>query len=180
MESKYKVSKLKTWKYGRGEGGFSFTLLRDGRPVADVVDQGHGGPLDFCWYEDKRPGTPLPYSWYDAVGGDCRPDAGPEQRAFMEYSRFQPKWVSRYDGTESPMTPEIFAARLVENEENLKKFRRQRKTHVVFVDGNKLFTAKCPPNAAGYAAVRARYGTGVRVLNAVSDEEYLAATADCM
>lgn len=170
MKNTYTVTKLKTWKTSDG-GGYSCVLLRDGRPVAEVVNEGRGGPLDFTFVGSKG------YTWFNAVTGDPSPDDCPEAKAFAEYAKSQPSY--EMFGETHPMTAEVFLERLVENAKNLKKFHRQRETHVVFVDGDKLFTAKCPPNEANYERVRARYGTSVRVLNALSDEEYLAAIADC-
>jgi hypothetical protein len=168
--TKYTVSKLKMWKT-RDEGGYSCVLLRDGRPVAEVVNEGRGGPLDFTFAGQKN------YTWFSAVTGDPSPDGCPEARAFAEHAKSQPPY--EMFGETHAMTAEVYLEQLVQDAENLKKFHRQRRTHVIFVDGDKLFTARAQPNLGGYALVRARYGTGVQILNDKSDEEYLAAIAKC-
>ncbi len=47
---------LKTWNTNDG-GGYQFTLTHKGKPVAEVTNDGHGGPVDVQWMNLRWDGS---------------------------------------------------------------------------------------------------------------------------
>ena len=54
---KWTVDNVKTFR-GRDGHGFNARLLRDGVPVAYVIDAADGGPFRFEWYGTDKVGVP--------------------------------------------------------------------------------------------------------------------------
>lgn len=52
--SEYTVSKVKTFR-GREGYGFNAELLRDGSPIAFVIDEANGGVYHFEWHDCGQP-----------------------------------------------------------------------------------------------------------------------------
>ena len=50
---------FKTWR-GMEGGGYQFKLLHEGVPVAEVTEDGYGGPLRIDWYGVTRNGNDMP------------------------------------------------------------------------------------------------------------------------
>ncbi len=59
VEAEFGLKGLKKWDTHDG-GGYSFTLTHHGKPVAEVLEEGHGGEIRVSWSGLTRDGSVMP------------------------------------------------------------------------------------------------------------------------
>ncbi len=118
---KLTVSKVKTFR-GHEGSGYNAVLHADGRPVADVIDEGNGGAPFFVW----------------RARGDYK--------SVLDWIAAQPVADLGLDDADIYTSPsmrlEAVLARLVDQYEEAKRLRRLQKSAVVFRDSGQTFTLK--------------------------------------
>lgn len=144
--SQYTVGAVKTIR-GHDGNGYSCNLLRNGKKVAEIFDDGWGGGLQFGWldhttravvhnrtYDDK------PHSYNGTV----------EEALFNAYIMELPK-VPSYDGKEEIFTdPDIFVDELVNDTLTLKQIKSDLKKNITIQckDGQLLSWKVSPVHTA--------------------------------
>ena len=99
------IKGLKTWATDDG-GGYQFTLYKDGKKCAFVHNDGHGGCLDYQWFDN---------------------DSEAKIRAFVQTL---PDWEAH--GFTGKMDLDFFIENLLEKYETEKWLNRQRKKGTLF------------------------------------------------
>ena len=129
----YKVAKVKTFKGREGEG-FNADLIRDGKKVAEVINDASGGCLDFHWLDYASTRVAVNWTGYhnDTVVLRCTP----QEAALYEFLRGK-TWtldLAGHDADNSPVQhdPESYVGELVDKFLNDKRFRRMCKTQTLF------------------------------------------------
>ena len=122
--AKYSLRKVKTFE-GRDGHGLNAELLRDGKPVAFILDEGCGGEMRFRWNDQLHGESKESDLWDAFIAGekakldDTKKDEyGITEAGYMEGAA----WVNRK----------------VDDLENDKRFRRMCKTKIVFQIGAKI------------------------------------------
>lgn len=175
----YKVAKVKTFKGREGEG-FNADLIRDGKKVAEIINDASGGCLDFHWLDFAATRVDVNWTGYhnDPVVLHCTP----QEAALYEFLRGK-TWtldLAGHDADNSPVQhdPESYASELVGKFLDDKRFRRMCKTQTLFrLMGDEVGAwrvIKAQYTLVLKERMQARYPTIVEVLN----ETY--ATADAV
>lgn len=162
------VSKLKEFT-GMEGSGYNATLLRDGRPVAFVIDDASGGPLNIQWSD---PCTES-YDTVDYRGDPFVRRCTKEERLLLEYvATLPPRKV--YD-RELRVTDEWFVDDLVNDGFLLKQLRSLTNTKgklaFVAADG-RVYTIKGTDDVARRYVARKHPGS--TVLNDLDELDAIA------
>lgn len=123
----YSIKGLKTFSGMEGQG-LNATLLRDGKPVAFVLDEGYGGEMRFDF---RNPGqSPASYK------ATSTKQARKEEQAFQSFATH---WLEECGDSEerkligSPsFVREVFVGSLVDAELNRRRFDRLSKKKTLF------------------------------------------------
>lgn len=169
--STYGIDQVKTFNSPDG-GGFQARLLRDGQPVAQVFDAGHGGPLQFDWQDAKAPRVPITHT--PPGQGPVTYVGTPEEARLQAHVETLPPFTVPGLDRSLPMTADVFIGELVNTHMELKSWRtkltRWFKTQVCTLEGDDLYTHKVAPSAAAFQAVSQRHPQRT-VLNTLPIEE---------
>ncbi|MGF6641741.1 hypothetical protein [Paraburkholderia sp. MM6662-R1] len=172
----YSVSKVKTFN-GREGLGFNATLLRNGAPVAAVMDDAHGGPSRFSWLDSRK--VPVEFPALDHKDQPVTMRGTPEEGAFWAYCLS----LGTYEayGETMPHTPDVVVENLVNDLEVARilsrRLKREMKDRLLFIEDGKEFF--CKPRTRGtdpmllLADLKKRH-PGAVVLNELPFEEALA------
>ena len=129
----YKVTKVKTFKGREGEG-FNADLLKDGKKVAEVINDASGGEVDFHWLDFKSPSA-FVNNWVGYQGQPTDIRCTPEEASFYEFLRGKAWDIGAGIGRASEMVqhdPQSYVGVLVDKFLNDKRFRRLCKTQTLF------------------------------------------------
>ncbi len=122
----YTVKNVKKFRGMEGTG-FNLNLLRDGKKVAFVMDEGCGGVSRFEWVDYDKPKVDV--QWTNYQKQPCTIRCTPEEATLYEFLRGKTFKV----GTVTLVVdPDIFVGDLLENYENDKRFARLCKTKTLF------------------------------------------------
>lgn len=124
----YTVRKVKSFEGMEGLG-FNAELVRDGKPVAFVIDEGNGGCFNFRWYDHSATMVEVP--WVDYKGNPVVIRCTPEEAALHEAIRGK-TWESEFSEGSKQMDLDMFVGGLVDEHENDKRFRRLAKTKTLY------------------------------------------------
>lgn len=172
----YAVKGIKTFVGMEGHG-YNATLYRDGKPVAFVIDDASGGPLQVEWKDCSAPRAEVTTRTHAGEPWVVR--MTPEERRLHEHASSLPamecEWPDPATGRPASleMTSELFIEGLVNDAILLRDVAKMTRGKVAFVRDGKLFTAKCEPTEANIARVRAG-NPGAVVLNGMDDLAVLA------
>jgi hypothetical protein len=131
---KYTVSKIKTFEGMEGRG-YNATLLRDGKPVADVIDDASGGGIQFRWMDRDAKAVVRTVNHKDEPH---EYNGTVEEALFAAYCLTLPKWT--YSGMTSFQSTDMVVDGLVNAVETEKRLKRQFKTKLVFVDAGQEYS----------------------------------------
>ena len=154
----YSIKNLKTCR-GMEDDAFSCTLLRDGKPVAEVNYGGTGGCYLFHWLDRAAPAVTFQRRDYkDEV---IEVTGTPEEALFAAHVFAQPK-DAQYD---IYANDDIVVGELVSQFEAAKRAKRLLKTHLLFKrtpTGDLYTIALKGRNAeAGFTQLKAKYPEAV-------------------
>lgn len=129
----YTITKYKRFM-GTDGHGFNATLCRDGKPVANMIDSGCGGCIDYSWLDFHAPRVDVP--WLDWEDKPITIRATPEEALLYEECRGK-TWTSNFKGMESKVfkyDPDYLVGQLINDHENTRRFKTmcKSKTLVAF------------------------------------------------
>lgn len=167
--SQYTISRLKTFDGMQGQG-FSLTLLRDGKTVAEVINNARGGAFIFRWVDI---GARAIVKTVDFRDEPCEFGGTVEEAAFYAYVLTLPKY--KQDERLAYLTPDMVVDQLVNAVRCERRLNRAFKTKIVFIEAGIPYTY---PVRAGQnlelvmGAVKKHYPNAV-MLNPLPIEEAL-------
>ena len=124
--SKYTVRKVKTFVGHEGDG-FNLELLRDGVPVAFVIDDANGGEISFDWYDrDER----IPYEFERHGDGKLVTLEISKEEALLR-DQIKGRTTTVFGDTR-PMSMDTFVWQLLEDHKMLKSLQRRCKTSTCY------------------------------------------------
>ncbi|WP_321967148.1 hypothetical protein [Burkholderia cepacia] len=126
--SNYTISKLKTFTGMEGHG-FTLTLLRDGKVVAEVRDAAEGGPIHFDWKDFGKAATVRTVNYKDEPH-EFQGTA--EEALFYAYCLAQPKHED-FDKVMRHTSPEMVINGMVNSLLCERRLKRMFKTKLVFI-----------------------------------------------
>ncbi len=144
----YTVNAIKTFN-GMEGSGFNANLLRDGKKVAEVIDDASGGPLMIHWADDKS--KPVKCECRDYKDEMVERYMTPEEAKLNAYILSLPAAPAGFvgaDGKEVVMFPndEMFIGDLVNDVLTRRSVERRLKgllkNKIVYIDGGSLYTSK--------------------------------------
>ncbi len=158
----FNLKGFKTWR-GMEGGGYQFTLLHEAVPVAEVTEDGHGGPLRVEWhtvtarvFPPRRP-TPAQRNKAAAVAAQTR-----KARAALATIVAATPDIDVGHGITVKADEDIVLGSLAE----VADIRKLTKKKTVFADGGALYTMNTLYTAAVAAHLATKRPTAV-VLNTV-------------
>lgn len=113
----YSVRKVKTFEGMEGQG-FNAELMRDGRPVAFVIDEASGGEYHFDWYDQSH-------------GESAEEKLLTDFCAQLPKEKLGPEFCSAA-GDEIAVDPDMYVGRLVDEYEDAKRLVRLCRTRLLF------------------------------------------------
>lgn len=152
----YTLKKLKTWNTDGG-GGFQVILIRDGKTIAEVTNDGQGGSYRWSW-KDTTPCTvnglnyldePITYSGFR------------EEAKLWEVCKALPKVESF--GSTMAVNPEMYVEELV-NELLLERYTKRMLKSVIVVNGSEVYKFQSLLTPAFRNHVLAKWPNG-KILN---------------
>lgn len=162
----YTIKSLKTWNTRDG-GGFQCQLLRDGKKVAEVTNDGNGGCFQFDWFKPQA--ATVTSQLYD--GKLYEYQGCVEEAQLWSVCRAVPPY--EYHGTMMTTNPDMLVSDLVSELELEKQLKRWLK-HPVVVEGGAVSQFKQSPLTDDLRAhIRKTYPEGV-ILNDLSFTEAMA------
>ncbi|WP_454875186.1 hypothetical protein [Paraburkholderia xenovorans] len=168
--SQYTISKLKTFDGMQGQG-FSLALLRDGKTVAEVINNARGGAFIFRWVDIEARATVKTVDYKDEP---CEFGGTVEEAMFHAYALTLPK--HKHFDRLSFLTPDMVVEQMVDALQCERRLKRAFKTKIVFIEKGIPYSY---PVRAGQnldvvmAAVKKHYPDAV-MLNPLPVEEALA------
>ena len=163
--ARFDMKGFKTWR-GMEGGGYQFTLLHEGSPVATVTEEGNGGPLRIDWHGVSWNGSALPLS-SDATAAQKRKAAAQTaltrkaKAALADIVAATPP-ISVGGGYTVNADEDIVLGSLAE----VADVRKLTKKKTAIADGGKLYTLNAPFTPAVAAHVAAKYPNAT-VLNTI-------------
>jgi hypothetical protein len=130
----YTATKIKTFEGMEGRG-YNATLLRDGKPVAEVIDDASGGGTMFHWLDRDAKAVVRTVNHKDEPH---EYNGTVEEAMFVAYCLTLPKWT--YSGMTSFQSTDMVVDGLVNAVETERRLKRQFKTKLVFVDGGQEYS----------------------------------------
>lgn len=161
----YTVRKVKSF---RGMEGFGMNaeLLKDGKPVAFVIDEGNGGEMNFEWYDHKAPRVEVNGIGF---GGETIKFKGtPEEADLYAFCATIPPTPSEYEWNKGNMnytTPDIYIEGLVAAVEEQQRLKKAAKTKTMFTVNGVEYSINAPYTPAIKVHLEAKYPTGLKILN---------------
>ncbi len=148
-EAVYTVKGVKSFVTHDGYA-YSATLLRDGKAVAEIRNDGNGGPTAIDWKDTRSVEVP----WTNYEGKPVTLTCSPEEARLYEHTRGMvwPNWT--LPGKPPPYDPESLASELVETEIAMKSVLRKCARSTVF----QLKTQK----PGEYFTMNAKFGPAIR------------------
>jgi hypothetical protein len=148
--------------------GYNAKLLRDGKAVALVDDDGCGGCLRISWNDRAETSVPISVESYD--GRTYSYMGSPEEALLVEHCKGLPPVMSSGEGMKQDV--ELFIAMLAGEALTLRDMRRALKKKTLFAVGDKLYEIK-GTGADVLTYVVTKY-PAARVLNALPEHEAFA------
>jgi len=122
---KYTLTKIKTFR-GRDGHGLNATLNRDGKAIAEILDEGSGGMVDFDWL-DQQHGESAEEAMFKAFIAQVVPP-DPEDEPKEGEHRLSPATLQQF-------AMEQWVNTEVDRIQNDKRFRKACKTKTLFQVG---------------------------------------------
>lgn len=163
----YTAANVKTFTGMDGQG-FNAVLKRDGKPIAEVIDEGRGGAVIFNWKDHATRATVAALDYQ----GKAAPYVGTEEEAALwAHCRTLPS--IEFGEMTLQHNPEIFVGQLVSAVESRKRLTRMLKTKVVFIDAGKpySFAVKAGQTHEHIASLVRASRPSAKVLNELPIEE---------
>lgn len=160
----YDLRGFKEWKTSRG-GGWETTLLKNGKAIATVVNEGNGGAFVFWW----RDSTPARVSARSPLGDAVEYDGVVEEAALWEHVKTLPTFHDF--GLQVARDPDIFLEELV-NDFLLKRTLKRWLKNPVALVGTELLRWRMPVHPDSGKVVKALHPTAI-YLNDLPFEEAL-------
>lgn len=144
----YTVNAIKSFTGMEGPG-FNANLLRDGKKVAEVIDDASGGPLMIHWADEKA--SPVKCQCRDYKDEMVERHMTPEEAKLNAYILSLPAAPAGFIGADSKevwMFPndEMFISGLVndvlDRRSVERSLKRMMKSKIVYIDGGALYTSK--------------------------------------
>lgn len=129
----YSVSKIKAFQ-GMDGGGYKATLLRDGKAVAELMDDASGGGVRSTWLDRDAHSV---VKGVDHKGEPVEYRGTVEEALFVAYTLTLPKWT--YAGMTAFPSTDMVLANLVNAVQTEKRLMRQYKTKLVFTEDGKEY-----------------------------------------
>ena len=124
--SKYTVRKVKTFVGHEGHG-FNAELLRDGVPVAFVIDDANGGEVSFDWYDrDER----VPYEFERHGDGKTVTLKIPKEEATLR-EHIKGRTATAF-GETFPLTIDVFVGGLLDAHKMAASLKRRCKSSTCY------------------------------------------------
>jgi hypothetical protein len=165
----YSVTITGTHRGHEGEPCASGKLKRDGKVVALVDDDDHGGPLRFEWLDRKGPKENVTTDWY---GHEATYAVSHEEALLIAHCKTLPALPSEYGGAPLRQDPELFVGLLMEEEQYRKDFKRAVSKKTLFLEDGKIYEIRAlGPDVV--ARLKQRHPAAV-VLNDLPEVEALA------
>lgn len=169
----YTLKSVKTF-IGREGHGFNAVLCRDGKPVADVLDDASGGPVDFHWRDFAAPRveiTVLMEKWPGAAAlSPVSMRVTPEEAQLYTLTETLPPTVYPDDNLTIRMDPEGFVNELVNDHLEATRFRRLLKKSLAAVVPEGIITFKAEPTPENVIRLK-KQRPDVEVLSGLSLED---------
>jgi hypothetical protein len=124
MNGKYEVKGVKAFR-GMDTLGYNATLYRDGTKVALLVNDGSGGELQISWFDVMKPRVAISAEGYK--GEQYAWNGTAEESALYGFV----KSLNLGHGTDR-WNVEAFLASLVDDFENIKRFKRICKSNTLY------------------------------------------------
>lgn len=176
----YTVRKVKTFLGHEGHG-FNAELIKDGQPVAFVMNAADGGPCDFEWYDNGRPRSAA-----EVLNPPVRhmvevtnPNNGhkyrvsPEEAAFLDHTKDMVYDMLGHDNQPLHMGIDGYIEELVVTHSERKRLERACKTKTVFrlkaQRKGDYYTLNAPYTPQVHAHLVSKYGDQLEIVyNAVA------------
>ena len=123
----WSVRKVKTFLGSEGHG-FNAELLRNGQPVAFVIDGAQGGNYAWEWYGKYHAVEIHSLSYQDEP---FTYEGHPEEKLFVEYAHSQ-TYECKYLGRTTHKSADMYMAELVDAHQINKRFRTLSKKRTLF------------------------------------------------
>lgn len=171
MTTKYTVRKFKSFRGMEGYG-FNAELVRDGKPVAFVIDDANGGEYRFEWYDHTA--ARVPVKGINFSGKPFEYQGTPEEAILAAHCASLPPTESPWTkGEFNNVTDDIFVEGIVSAHELAKRLEKVTKTKTIFKVDDKEYSINAPYTPAMKASLEAKYGSKLTILNTefVSDDD---------
>lgn len=165
----YTLGKLKTFR-GMETNGFNATLYRDGKLVADIIDEGCGGTFLYTWADHAAPKVEAINRLYDEKLFHFQ--ATPEQAAFYKHVfELEKAPADELFPNGHYLDCDEVIARLFDEADFERRCRT--KTKILYLDGGQVFEQRFDKSItmdAAWANVLKRYPTAKK-LNGLNGSE---------
>lgn len=166
----YSVTLTGTHRGHEGEPCASGKLKRDGKVVALVDDDDHGGPLRFEWLDRAGPKENITIERFD--GSEVTYAVSHEEALLVAHCKALPPLPNEYGGGPLRQDPELFVGLLMEEEQYRKDMRRGLAKKTLFVEDGKIYEIRAlGPDVS--ARLKQRHPNAV-ILNVLPEGEALA------
>jgi hypothetical protein len=108
----YTVKNIKSFM-GLDFPGYNATLYCDGKAVAEVIQDGGGGPTDISWKDHKSPRVNVP--WKNSKDEDFTMPCTPEEAKLYEHIRGKAWTFEEMDNKVFQHDPETFLGEIIED-----------------------------------------------------------------
>lgn len=134
-EQNYEVKNVKTFQGMEGTG-FNASLYRNGKKVALVIDDAHGGDFQFQWDDWREQRVDINITLRDGKPHTFK--GTPEEKVLYEYVDKLPLEKNKYFPDGMKQTPDTFVEDLVTKYESDTWMRRQLKKNFMTQIGDKI------------------------------------------
>lgn len=149
--------------------GFTCSIFRGSKRVAEVADFGNRGPIRWNWLDRNSPAEVIELNYKDE---EVKLKGTREEAMFSLFCRQQPKY--RMGGSEYSVSMDVMAENLVNEAFLVRQIRSMVKGKIAIIDGDKLYTVKTAPAPEAILKARAKY-PDAKILNEMTEVEQLAA-----
>lgn len=137
MTHVYTVSSVKTFRAMEGEG-FNATLLRNGKRVATIINEGTGGPTYAAWEDAREPLVQGDYRTFDGKIGQRA--MTPEEAILNSVAVLQPAEKVEWCEELQPVTEESLLDEIAQHAICAKRLRSMMAKRLVFIHDGKPMT----------------------------------------
>jgi hypothetical protein len=158
----YSLKKVRTFKGVEG-GGFNADLHRNGKKVAEIIEDASGGPKSYEWGDRQAERVPLRPSDPNSFM------VTPLEREFFMHVESLPPYKCPFSGKMERMSNDVFIGMLLSVAECRKLLKKKTVFRASPGDGWAYFARPYNKEIADF--IRTKYGQTVTILNE-TDVEY--------